>query len=153
MPRDIFDILAGQHEETRKLVAALADIPPQKATQRRRMGQRLARELISLDETEAQVLYRRLETFDDELRVAEGRHRDEQNRVDDAVWRLLNMNPDDPDWRGRLAELARELDGHIANEVKERFPKAREVLDKGEAKAMVETYIPLQDRRKHQIQH
>jgi hemerythrin-like domain-containing protein len=151
MFEDIFEVLSTQYRKAREMLAAMRNIPPQETSERRKMGLDLARELISLDEAEAQVLYKRLEEFD-QLRSTVRQYREKQNQIDEAVWRLLNMDPDDPDWQTRLSELSDKLEEHIANEEENLFQSAAEVLAKDEARAMVETYLPLQDRRRHQVQ-
>lgn len=151
MGEDIFDILVAQNTKAEQTLAALVKIPAQRPAERRRMGQELARDLIPRIEAEAQVLDKRLAQID-ELRDAVARHHAERERIGEAVWRLLNIDPDDPDWAARLSELTRDMKSLFTDEENHLFPEARKWLDKDEAKDFGEVYISLRDRRKHQVQ-
>jgi hemerythrin superfamily protein len=148
---DVFDILMEQHAQIKETLAALALLPATKPVERRRTSEKLAEALISHTQVEAQVLYKRLEDSA-ELREAVAHHREEHEQINKSVRLLLNVKPDDRDWSNRLARLSREFERHVSGEEEDLFPKAREFLETGEARKMVEEFNQLQDRRKNLMQ-
>ncbi|HKC23879.1 MAG TPA: hemerythrin domain-containing protein [Thermoanaerobaculia bacterium] len=126
---DATALLAEDHDHVRERFSDLDDLGPSEAAERRALLGDLRQELEVLARVEEEVFYpavRRLpdENANDLVEEALERHDEVKLLADD----LARVDPADPDFEERLAELRESVEMHVTQEESEIFPIARERL-------------------------
>lgn len=147
MVRDIFEILSNQHDEIRRALQKLACTTTADVRVRRDEAGRLAVDVVSLNEAEADTLYSRLI----EIPELEGAVEKQQNEHDEAnaeLRALIDMDAADEAWLKQLSKVARLIERHLADEEDLLFPRARTYLGESEAERLAQSFRHDQSLRK-----
>lgn len=148
MAKDIYAVLSDAHAAAKKLLDKLAQSPQEDARLRRDKGIEVAAELISRNEAESGVLYRRLMKFDD-LRGHVERHQSEYREANWELRYLMRMDVEDSACLGQ--KIRAVIEERIADTEGWPFSRARRHRDDHEAKALAEEFKREQARQKESL--
>lgn len=141
---DIFDALLQSHRQQRAICRRLLDAigePPQ----RRQALDELKVEMAAHETAEERTFYVPLIEHDETVEAA--RHGiAEHHEMDEMVEDLEKADPGSPEWLEGLGKLVHKLEHHLQEEEEKWFPLAREVLSRGQQKALGEPYREEHDR-------
>jgi hemerythrin-like domain-containing protein len=143
---DIFDALLKSHEVQRaicaRLLGAVGDPPA-----RDKAFEELKTELAAHETAEERTFYVPLIEHDEAVEAA--RHGiAEHHEMDEMVEELAKMEAGSAEWLETLGKLVHRLEHHLDEEEDKWFPVARQVLSRGQQKALGEPYQEEHDRLK-----
>ena len=143
---DIFDALIKSHEVQRaicaRLLASVGD--PERRTQ---AFSELKSELAAHETAEERAFYVPLFEHDDAVEAA--RHGiAEHHELDEMVEELEKLESGSAEWLETVGKLVHRIEHHLKEEEEKWFPVARQVLTRGEQKALGEPYQEEHERLK-----
>ena len=128
---DALQLLKGDHEKVRRMLAELAATTQRAEKTRTETFERLKHDLTVHETIEEEFLYPALEEFaktkDITLEAFEEHH-----VVGEIVAELEATAVSDERWGAKLTVMKENLEHHIEEEEGEMFPKARQVMDPDE---------------------
>lgn len=135
---DIFDALLQSHQQQRaicqRLLSAIGE-----PEQRRQALDELKVEMAAHETAEERMFYVPLFAHDETVDAA--RHGiAEHHEMDEMVEDLEQADPGSPEWLESIGKLVQKLEHHLQEEEEKFFPQAREVLSRGQQKALGEPY-------------
>ena len=135
---DIFEALLQSHERqralSRRLLQSIGD-----ADERRKALEELKSELAAHETAEERMFYVPLIEHDQTVDIA--RHGiAEHHEMDEMVEDLEEAEAGSSEWLESIGKLVHKLEHHLKEEEEKFFPQAREVLSRGEQKALGEPY-------------
>ncbi len=138
MSAKIFEQLREDHDEQRRLLAALCETSGDSAD-RSRLLEATKKELAAHAKAEEKSLYAA-------MLGAEGAHRKarhsvaEHHEIDEIVNKLESTDPSTPRWLSVAKQLRHRVEHHLEEEEHEVFQLAGRVLDPSEKKQLIEPY-------------
>lgn len=143
---DIFDALIKSHELQRKLCARLMSVIGEPEARAQAFDD-LKAELAAHETAEERMFY--VPLFEHDETVEAARHGiAEHHEMDEMVEDLEKCEAGSAEWLEILGKLVHRIGHHLDEEEQKWFPKAREVLSRGQQKALGEPYREEHDRLK-----
>ena len=141
---DIFDALLQSHQQQRaickRLLCAIGE-----PEERRQALDALKVEMAAHETAEERTFYVPLIEHDETVDAA--RHGiAEHHEMDEMVEDLERPEPGSPAWLEGIGKLVQKLEHHLQEEEQKFFPQAREVLSRGQQKALGQPYRDEHDR-------
>jgi hemerythrin-like domain-containing protein len=145
--RTIFEVIRGDHETQRTLVALLTETEGA-SDGRAELWHRLKRELQAHAGAEERFFYVPLMEHDTTQEAA--RHSvAEHKELDDFIEQLDSYDMSGPQWLQTARQLAERLTHHLDEEETEIYPVAGRVLTNAEKTSLGSEYLEDMERRRH----
>jgi hypothetical protein len=145
----IFGKLTQEHREAARLLERLRqDGDPDL---RRGLFPEVRNKLLAHEEGELMELYTLLRR-DPRTRALTERHDRQAGQLRVLVDALSSLEPDDPAWPSRLADVIAELEQHVADEEGQYFPEACAVLGREESERLEAVYTTSRQRILEKLQ-
>jgi hemerythrin-like domain-containing protein len=136
---DVFDHLIKEHEQAKKLMEQLKEKPQKRAFEQLRAA------LEQHIGAEERVVYKALDRYPElHMHVLESI---EEHRVAKRVLgEVGRIEPKDEKWRAKFKVLKESIEHHIEEEESTIFPKARGMMDGGQAEKLDAKYSAAEKR-------
>ncbi len=132
---DVFKLLEKDHQ---KVSGLFKKVENSKGATREKLFTELEAELTVHAEVEEKIFYPRLEE-EEETKDMILEAREEHRLVEQLVAELSSMEKTSEQWDAKLKVLKEMVEHHVDEEESELFPKAKKVLEKGEAAELAES--------------
>lgn len=144
----VFNKLAEQHKEVSTLLARIeATTEPEK---RRELWSKIRIDLLSHEQGELREVYPTLEKHAS-LRHIVDRHNDEADELEATILQLDQLDIASDAWGVTLKRLIELVKHHVSEEENVFFPRAQEVLVKGETRDLESRYVASQESVRKQL--
>jgi hemerythrin superfamily protein len=134
---EIFQLLKQDHSKAATLLKHLADTSDNAKVTRKKNLEELEKELEVHAQVEERLLYPSLREHEETKEEAE-HGVEEHGEMRQALYELMKLEVDDPNWMDKLMELKETIEHHVEEEEEELFPKARKVFGGERAEQMAE---------------
>jgi hemerythrin superfamily protein len=134
---NLFEILHQDHDRVADLFGKLENLGDGEEARRAQLFHTLKAELDIHTQAEEKFFYSRLKS-EEETRELVLESLDDHKDMKKALDDLGAMEKGNPEWAVRLKACRAMVQGHVAQEENDLFPKARRLLGEDEAAAMAE---------------
>jgi hemerythrin-like domain-containing protein len=143
---DIFDALLKSHQLQRTLCARLMSVIGEPGPRAQAFDE-LKTELAAHETAEERLFY--VPLFEHDETVEAARHGiAEHHEMDEMVEELEKCEAGSAEWLETVGKLVHRIEHHLDEEEEKWFPQAREVLSRGQQKALGPPYQEEHDRLK-----
>ena len=140
MNMHVFSLLHEDHENVSLIFKKIDSMKSKETAQtHEQLFKELSTELELHAKVEEDIVYPVFKKHGETRQIVEKSVR-EHKEIDNLLYELKGMRPDDQQWMGKLGELQRKVEHHVKEEEEQLFPQGRKIISEDQAQQLGETF-------------
>jgi hemerythrin superfamily protein len=139
MNMHVFSLLHEDHENVSLIFKKIDSMKSKETAQtHEQLFKELSTELELHAKVEEDIVYPVFKKHGETRQIVEESVR-EHKEIDNLLYELKGMRPDDQKWMGKLGELQRKVEHHVKEEEEQLFPQGRKIISEEQLQQLGET--------------